>query len=136
MIQRAQRGFTLLEMIIVLVIVGLVLAIVAARGPMHSSRLDVEVAGRDLAGALRLARSRAIAVNRPIAVAIAADRFQIDGMTPQGLPANVAVAGTSEIRFAPDGSSSGGSITLQAANRRITISVNWLTGQVRTAEMQ
>ena len=136
MIQRAQRGFTLLEMIIVLVILGLVLAIVAARGPMHSPRLDAEVAGRDLAGGLRLARARAIAVNRPISVAIAAGRFQIEGMTPQALPANVALTGAPEIRFAPDGSSSGGSITVQAADVRIMISVNWLTGQVRATEMQ
>jgi general secretion pathway protein H len=121
-------------MIIVLVILGLALGIVLSRGPMHSDRLDVEAAARDLAGALRLARARAIAENRTIVVALATDRFQIDGPAVRGVPAGVSLSGTREVRFAPDGSSSGGSIAVQAANAQLSIQVNWLTGQVRTGE--
>ena len=46
---RHQDGFTLLEMIIVLVILGLILAMVAGLGPMHSARMDTEAAARELA---------------------------------------------------------------------------------------
>lgn len=131
-----QDGFTLLEMIIVLVILGLILGMVAGRGPMHSARLDTEVAARELAGTLRLARGRAIAENRTVAVAVAANQYQIDGLATRGFPQDVALAGSAVIRFAPDGSSSGGAIVVQNASSHVTIEVNWLTGRVDIAREQ
>jgi general secretion pathway protein H len=131
-----QNGFTLLEMIIVLVILGLILGIAAARGPMHSARLDTEAAARELVGTLRLARGRAIAENRTITVAVGANRYQINGLAAHDLPQDVALAGSAIIRFAPDGSSTGGSIAVQSATSRVTILVNWLTGRVDIAREQ
>jgi general secretion pathway protein H len=128
--QLRRDGFTLLEMVVVLVILGLVLGLVIARGPMHSARLDVEAVTRDLAGALRLARSRAMASDRPVAVVLAANYYRTDGSATYRLPADVTLAGNAVIRFAPDGSSSGGSIAVQGTTSRITIAVDWLTGRV------
>ena len=130
MTQRPRNGFTLLEMIIVLVILGLILGIVVARGPMHSARLDAEAAARELAGALRLARGRAIAADQTTAVSLATDRYQIDGLPAHDLPPDVTLTGNSALRFAPDGSSSGGAIAVQTATSRVTVAVSWLTGRV------
>lgn len=124
-------GFTLLEMIIVLVILGLALGLVLARGPMHSARLDMEATAREVSGALRLARGRAIAQDRTVAVALASNGYSIDGLPAKLIPPDVTLSGTGAIRFAPDGSSSGGAITVQGPASQIGILVDWLTGQVR-----
>lgn len=133
MIRHRESGFTLLEMIIVLAILGLMLGVVVARGPMHSTRLDTEAATRELAAALRMARGRAIAHDQAVSVLVAADRYQVDGMAAHALPADVSLSGNRVISFAPDGSSSGGTIVVQASNIRMVVAVNWLTGHVDTA---
>jgi general secretion pathway protein H len=132
--QRRQHGFTLLEMIVVLVILGLMLSLVLARGPMHSARLDAEVAVRDLAGALRLARGRAIAEDRQVSVALGSSHYQVDDLGVHNVPADVVLAGDAVIRFAPDGSSSGGTIAVRTAQASATIVVNWLTGHVEMTQ--
>ena len=103
MTQCRQAGFTLIEMIVVLVILGLALGLVITRGPMHSAHLDAEVTARDLTSALRLARGRAIAENRPVAVAVAATSYRIDGAAAHRVPADITLAGNAAIGFAPDG---------------------------------
>lgn len=133
---RRPNGFTLIEMIVVLAILGLVLGLVLARGPMHSARLDAEAAARDLASTLRLARGRAIAENRPVSVVLAPNRYQVEGLVAHGVPSDVALAGNAVIRFAPDGSSSGGTIAVRTVNASVTIVVNWLTGRVEMTQAQ
>ena len=136
MMRHRESGYTLLEMIVVLAILGLMLGIVVTRGPMHSPRLDTEVAVRELAGALRVARGRAIAQDKPVSVLLAADRYQVDGMASHAVPADVSLSGNTVIRFAPDGSSSGGTVVVQGSNIRMVVAVNWLTGHVDTAAAQ
>jgi general secretion pathway protein H len=128
-----QLGFTLLEMIIVLVILGLVAGLVVAHGPTRSARLDTESTARDLAGTLRLARARAIAANHSVMVTVASGLWQAEGTTARSALRNVTLVGTAKVLFAPDGSSSGGQIAVQSGDQRIDVSVDWLTGRVRVA---
>lgn len=136
MTQRRQSGFTLLEMIVVLVILGLTLTLVITRGPMHSTRLDTDAAARQVAGTLRLARGRAIAQNQSVSVVLAPHFYQVEGLAAHVVPSDVALAGNPVIRFAPDGSSSGGTVVVQSATSRVAIVVNWLTGGVEMAQAQ
>ena len=141
-------GFTLLEMIIVLVILGLVVALAAARGPVRSHKLEVRGIVAAVSEALRGARGRAIAANRPMLVAVDGERGAIavaGGPTikvPAGLDLEAAVGagGRPEkqlvgFRFAPDGSSTGARILFADGDRRIQISVDWLTGRVSTIDV-
>jgi prepilin-type N-terminal cleavage/methylation domain-containing protein len=81
--RRDTAGFTLLEMIVVLVVLGLTPGLVMTHGPVHSRRLELDATARQVAGALRLARSRAIAEERGVAVAFGTGGF--DSMAAQRL---------------------------------------------------
>jgi general secretion pathway protein H len=130
--RREECGFTLLEMIVVLVVLGLVLGLVITRGPAHSQRLDVDAAAREVTGAMRLARSRAIAEDRIVTVVFGQGGFRLDQEAPVDWSNDVFAAGDRAIHFSPDGGSSGGRIVLRSGDRQIAIGVDWLTGHVLT----
>lgn len=126
-----QRGFTLIEMIVVLAVLGLALSLVLLHGSARSPGLEFDAAVREVAGTLRLARSRAIADDRPVTVVIVPRGFQLDGGAVIVLPPALSMTGNGLIRFLPDGGSSGGQITLHMEQRVMTIEVDWLTGRVQ-----
>ena len=138
MTRPGSAGFTLIETIVVVVILGLALTIVAGFIPRRNSTLELSTASQSIASTLRLARARAITESRSVAVAAAADgrTLMADGVRMK-VPDTVAVAmaGTPAIRFAPDGSASGGGIRVRNASRERLVSVDWLTGRVSVAEM-
>ena len=142
-----QAGFTLLEMIVVLVVLALMAGLVLARGPQRSAALELRMAAGEVAQALRGARGRAIATNGPVVfrLDVGAHEYRVDGAPPRALPASlalsmVAIAGEvtdsqiAGISFSPDGSSSGGRVELASGARRVQVGVDWLTGRVRVAD--
>jgi general secretion pathway protein H len=143
----AASGFTLLEMIVVLAVLGMVVGLVVTRGPQRSHGMDVRGAVATVVRTLRQARGQAIAANRPVMVAIngAQRTIGVDGaaaivLSPElGLTAASglgAVPGPklTGIRFAPNGSSTGGRIVLADGRRRIVVGVDWLTGRVSVSD--
>jgi general secretion pathway protein H len=144
---RSERGFTLVEMIVVVAIMGLVLAMVAARGPLGLHTLTARSAANELASGFRQARARAVADNRPVAVSIdlAGHQWRVGTDKPTQLPrdldiavltvAGQSVGGTAAaIRFLPDGSSTGGRVELKDGRRRMRIGVDWLNGRVSVGD--
>jgi general secretion pathway protein H len=144
---RRQTGFTLLEMLVVVAVLGLVFALVAMRGPMRSQTLEARAAASQIAQELRLARSKAIATNGPARFVLdfTSHSFRIDSGPPTALPRSMVLAMTAvadetradrmaAIRFNPDGSSSGGRIELTDGRQRVRIGVDWLTGHITVAD--
>jgi general secretion pathway protein H len=140
-------GFTLIEMLAVLAILGVALALVVAYRAPATSGLDLRGSAAAVAAGLRLARSEAILENHPVVFGLdlAGHRFRAGSAGPQPLPPGLAielltVAGerrpglAGDIRFNPDGSSTGGRITLAEGDRKIIVGVDWLTGRVSTAD--
>lgn len=125
-----QHGFTLIEMIVVLAILGMMLGLIVSRGPMRSQRLDLDGAGRELMGSLRLARARAIAQDRTVLWSVVSRGYGPDGDRSHGLPLDVSVVSAGPVGFAADGSSTGGIVTLRGQGREVAIVVDWLTGRV------
>lgn len=144
-----QRGFTLLEILVVLAILGIALTLITGYRAPWSGRLELRGTASDIAAALRMARGEAIAQNRPIDVAVDVDgrRLQIDTAAPRQLSPQLKLAlltaasedrsaGTGAIRFNPDGSSSGGRIAISDGHQTIAIGIDWLTGRVAVADIR
>jgi general secretion pathway protein H len=142
-------GFTLIELVVVLAVMGFALVLIVGYKAPWSSGLGLEGTAAELASGLRLARSQAIADNRPVAFALdlAGHRYRIGGETPRSLPAKLSIAlltvngekrsaTIGDIRFNPDGSSTGGRITLADGARRVAVGVDWLTGRVTVADVR
>ena len=139
-------GFTLLELLVVLAIMGLIAALVVGGRPGTSDTTDAKIGAELIASELRQARSRAVATGRPVGFVLdtATRRFGIDGLHPQALPAGLRLAlltGRSDvladdvgrIRFFPDGSSTGGRIAVESRSRKLVVGVDWLSGRVAIA---
>ncbi len=125
-------GFTLIEMLVVIAVMGVALLLLTGYGQPHSRWLETEAASRQVAEAMRDARGLAITQGHPVAFAL-----------PPHLPAWLPVAIQAPkggIVFSPDGSASGGSVILGGAPpgsfppqsaKTIVISADWLTGRVQ-----
>jgi len=142
---RSRRaGFTLLEVVLVLVIGAIAYVAVLALPARGASAADLKAAARTLAASLRHAQSMAMATRRDSALTIdvEAREFTVAGdstvrQLPQALELKLYTAQSevsSEkrggIRFYPDGSSTGGRITVSVGERKYLVDVDWLTGRV------
>ncbi|MBV8935379.1 MAG: GspH/FimT family pseudopilin [Alphaproteobacteria bacterium] len=142
-------GFTLIEVIVTLAILGFALVLVAGYRPPWSSGLGLKGTAAQLASGLRLARSEAIVSNRPVTfdLDITGRRYRVGTGVERRLPANLSIdlltivgeargAAAGDIRFNPDGSSTGGRIALADGARRLAVGVDWLTGRVSVADIR
>jgi general secretion pathway protein H len=135
--------------LVVLAVMGFALVLIAGYKAPWSRTLGLDGTAAELASDLRLARSQAIAENRPVALTLdlAGHRYRVGAAPPRPLPAKLAVglvtvngeklsATIGDIRFNPDGSSSGGRITLADGAQRVAVGVDWLTGRVTVADVR
>jgi general secretion pathway protein H len=140
-----QRGFTLIELLVSIAIVSLMIAAVPVLFGGGLTGTTLKAGARQMAGELRRARSRAIFENDEIGFAVDAETGHYvvvpngrGGTIPGGASARLTAPGDDDapavIVFYPDGSSSGGRLTLARDERRFDIDVDWLTGRVQLAE--
>ncbi len=134
-----EAGFTLIEMIVVLTVLGLVLGILVARGPTRSATIDLNAASRHLADALRQARGRAISTDRPVRLSAADARGIVAEAVPRDRAAQVALSlhsppddprGEGSLSFDPDGGANSVLIVLAEGEEQVGIGVDWLTGRI------
>lgn len=140
--RRPTGGFTLVELIVVLVIVSLMLALVGTSISRSVSGAEMRSAARKVAASLRYTRTRAILSKseKVFLVDIENHTYQAPERKVEKLPEGMNVELntarselTSEsvggIRFYPDGGSTGGNVRLEANGRVYQVNVAWLTGE-------
>lgn len=145
---RAAQGFTLLELMIVIVIIGVVLAL---SPPLFSSGVtsaEQRAVARSVAQTLRFARSEAIANRTDVGVEFNLENrtYQLPGGKRRGKwPETIALELTTTaaetvdpkhayVRFYSDGGSTGGRVTLKVKEREYRIDIGWLNGRVAIEE--
>ena len=137
-------GFTLLELMVVLVIGALAYAVLMNTAFRGASAADLKAAARTLASGLRQAQSMAMVTKRDAVLTLDLDarEYSVAGdpqvrELPKGIELKLYTAQSEVsnerkggIRFYPDGSSTGGRITVAAGERKFLVDVDWLTGRV------
>lgn len=140
----SEAGFTLLEMVCVLAIVGLMALIALPRLPLSTSQPRLEAYALEVAALLKADRNAALARGRNInSLVDARDRIVksgssvdavrvpedvvFDALLPQRCNGRPAF---STISFFGDGISCGGAIRLTHSGSGFEVRVNWLTGDI------
>ncbi|MCS4313102.1 general secretion pathway protein H [Pseudomonas sp. BIGb0381] len=136
----AQRGFTLMEMLVVIVLISVAAGLVGFGLQQGLRAAKERQAVGQVVEALRSTRARAI-VNGTTESTVFDLRnlsVQAPGRPKKYWPAGLQVtlhtaeqAGAA-VDFYPDGSSTGGHVLLANGSRRWRIDIGWLTGSVQS----
>jgi general secretion pathway protein H len=138
------RGFTLIELTVVLLIVVLGFSVIGTNISSGDQSTQLKAVARDLISAFRYARGQALISRQEVFVAINlaensyiisnrdkthhfSDEIELSLVIAQEEFKQDEVA---QIRFYADGSSSGGRVTMEWGNLLYKIDVNWLSGKV------
>ncbi len=139
-------GFTLVELLIAISLIAILAAILAPI-LIPSPARTLRTAASEVATTLRETRRQAQAAQarRRFIVDTEAARYGIEGTDDwRRLPDDVVVALTTAesllsdrqrggVDFFPDGSSTGGRVTLGMAEQSVRVDIEWLTGRIRVS---
>ena len=142
------RGFTLLELLVVLFIMVLGFSVVGINLSSGNDATGLKAAARDMVSALRYARGQALMSHQEatVTVDLSDNSYTVSGRDkvypiPKAIAVTVVTAqseltgnGLANLRFFPDGSSTGGRITLEQGKSAWEININWLSGQIKLDE--
>lgn len=142
--KRSHAGFTLLEVIVVLAMGAIIYAVLLSAPFGKASAGELKAAARSIASGLRTAQSTAMATRRDALLTLdmqTKEYITTGERDPRKVPSNIdlkLVTAETEvenehrgsIRFYPDGSSTGGRITVSSGERKYLVDVDWLTGRV------
>ena len=142
-----QRGFSMLELIAVTLLIAIAITVASVSVTNSLSGAKIKAASRDLVAALRYTRGQAIVKGeqKTLDVDLEAMSYQAPGKGVVKFPDKIEVKlltaqneliheKAGRIRFYPDGSSTGGRVTLSAGERKLFVDVDWLTGRVSIKE--
>ena len=140
-------GFTLIELMAVILLLAIALTIVSVGFSKSLQAAKVRAASRDLVAALRYTRGQAIVKGQAQALMLdlGENSYTAPGKGAKKLPPDMTLRLTTAdtevvgdhrggIRFFPDGSSTGGHISVLLGQREWRINVAWLTGEIALDE--
>ncbi len=141
------QGFTLLELILVLVVAAVTAMVAVPNLQPAIASMQLKSATSDVASGLRNTRGKALSRGHEEEFVLNVNQhyYKVPGRhKPYSLPPDVKLElftadflmseGQGSIIFYPDGSASGGRVTLKGAGKTRLIDVNWLTGGIVVRE--
>ncbi|HET9032431.1 MAG TPA: GspH/FimT family pseudopilin [Dokdonella sp.] len=137
------KGFTMIELIVVIVLIGIVASVVTFSFTRTLAGARIQAASNDLVAGLRYTRGQAIVKGeqKVLLLDLEKNTWLAPGKEERKLPEGMILRLTTAqqeltsdkaggIRFFPDGSSTGGNIAVVLGDREWKINVGWLTGEV------
>lgn len=142
-----QRGFTLVELIVVLGIVAMIMLLALPRLGDLAPGQQLRATAEELSADIRRVRNAALAESRETVLVIDVESGtwhsaagKLSGALPADMELAITVArqertgeGAGGIRFYPDGTSTGAKLTLGRGERALLISIDWFDGHVQIA---
>jgi len=143
---KRQVGYTLIELLAVLVLVAAIVALGAATISRKLPGQRLQQSAKELAAQLRYTRAQAIATGQPQVFMIDANSREwragekrsgtlskdID-IVATGARNEQSRPGVAAVRFFPEGAATGGRIVLRNGRAAWQLDVQWLTGEVSMA---
>lgn len=137
------KGFTLIEMIVVLTVLALLTVLLVNNASQVSPATHARSAAQEIAAAFRSARSEALSTNRSVmfSLDVANRTYRLGQSPPTPLPGDIRLSlltGRDQLasdtvgrfRFDPDGGSTGGRVTVEGGGRIWWVGIDWLSGRV------
>jgi general secretion pathway protein H len=141
------RGFSLLELVVVMVLIALVTGLGAAVLGSALPGRQLKAAAKDVAVQLRFTRARAIATGteQVFELDVIGKRWRAAGERAGELPDDVELRvitargespahDVAAVRFFPDGAATGGRVVLEMGEAAWRVDVGWLTGEVTVTQ--
>jgi len=139
-----QRGFTLVELLVTMVIMVAVFSVAIPQYAQSMSSLQLRKSTQEIAAYLRHARNQSITESRTVNLVVDADERAIrqgDTDTAYRWPADIEVTlaerqfaladEDNAIQFRPDGTATNRMLHVSTERRQYTIAIDWLTGNVK-----
>jgi len=124
-------GYTLLELLVVVAIMGLIAALAAPAASRTIASATLNADARKAAGDLRALQH--LAMERQEAITLTATGGTV-AISPAGTVQDIAAlplsAGNDAITYYPDGTTSGGTLRLSESGHALVIDIAWLTGTI------
>lgn len=144
MMKRRLYGFTLIELLVALAIVGFAMALVPIAYSKLNQTIEYRASIRSFITQVADARLKAMTTGHASAIRVNLSNktYGIDGQLNHNWPASYGIRATvadqnieagkiASIQFYPDGSSTGGSVSiLRAPGIGVRFRIDWLTGRM------
>ncbi len=139
MFARHEHGYTLIELLVVLGILGLIAAFAVPVAGRAVEGVMLQTDARALVVAMRRLEAAAVAQQQTISLSAADGKLKVSSggglELPDGGEAKLS-DGADHIDFFPDGTTTGGDLTLSQGGSSLRVEVAWLSGEVKLVDGQ